>query len=284
MKRGLFIMAALFFTMSMNAQTADRLHTEQGVKANFKDTYSRELNYLAELWNRNVPKLQVGDWPNELDYVSDCGTEADLKSSRIISVSNITANTAKAVEELRIDCDGTVTVEKVNLDLVLENGKWVIDDYFGQKQKAKNILKKRGINPELLTDLISFVDILKTNGNLSKLEQTHGFKSVSYGEGRNSIEYVYKNCVIRDDNVVPYGQGTSVIIVRSYNMAGEWTTIQVFNDRAFYQLETDVNSLSEKYENGTYVLKWSNGNRISVETNHTNNGKGGTISIFEEWH
>lgn len=279
MKKLLFIATALVFAMNTDAQTADQLHTEQGVKANFKNTYSRELNYLVELWYANSQKMQVGDWPNALDNVSDCGSEADLKSSRIISVSDITANTAKAVEELKIECEETISVEKVNLDLVLENGKWVIDDYFGQKQYAKNKFKQAGINTEMLTDLISFADILQTNGELDKLVQTHDYKKKTYSGFREYWVY-YKNCIEKNDEIVPYGKGTSVSILSSYNVNGIYTTISVFNDKAYCQLLADLKSFAIKQEGLEYTLKWANGKIITATC--TKGQKGGSILLSED--
>lgn len=72
--------------------------------------------------------------------------------------------------------------------------------------------------------VISIADILGTNGKISLLVKSHGFKEQTYISGRGAeCHYYYKNCVIEDDNPVPVDKNTAVCIDCTYGIDGEET-------------------------------------------------------------
>lgn len=110
-----------------------------------------------------------------------------------------------------------------------------------------------------LSDLISFAEILKTNGNFEELVKTHGFKSSVIDE----TSYYYKNCTVRDGKIVPTGEGSSILI-RECLWPGKtygYLTIEVFDDGAYKHLMSELESLyGSNYVDGhrEFPAKWAN--------------------------
>lgn len=273
MKRVLLLMSVLFMFLCISAQ--NRLYTEQELKLNFSERYSHELNFLL--------LLAANEWPRPGQ--GECGSEGVIQSSRIVRVYDIQQKTAKAVVEYKEECDGSIKKNQEELSLVLENGEWKIGDYANSIKLLKKDLQSRGIKPEMLTDLISISDILKTNGDLSSLVKTHGFKKYSYisGRGAEFFKY-YKNCALRDDDLVPQGKGTSIIIAFDYNINSTNYTISVFNSKAYTQLVAEIMSIAttiqDDYNETKYTLKWANGKTITATC--SNEVKGGYIYLSKE--
>ncbi|MBQ9231838.1 MAG: hypothetical protein IJ190_11795 [Prevotella sp.] len=152
------------------------------------------------------------------------------------------------------------------------------------------------MSAQQLNDLISFSDILKTNGDFGTLVKTHGFKQAELFSGRGAGYFVYyKNCVKKKDNdhpyykgltvipagiisIVPFGKGTSIRITENPpTRYGATVEIEVFNAKAFAQLKEDFlrhAKLVGKY----YQFKWANGEIVKeVSLSEYENGKGGYI-------
>ena len=130
----------------------------------------------------------------------------------------------------------------------------------------------------VLDDLISFADIIKTNGDFESLVKTHGFKSVEFGSGRFGTVYIFKNCVVKGTDVVPYGKGTSIRISSYTSMVATQYTIEVFNDDAFNQLKTDFLRHAKKDQDG-YTFYWSDGCVCRYNKIEKGEKKGGSLEI-----
>lgn len=276
MKKLLLVVMVMLFTMNVTAQNTQAIRQE--ITNSFRNGipgYSSELTAMQDEWWKHP---ELGEWSGIVDGV------CSINRCSIVSLSNVTSNSAKAVVKIVETCEGEQDNFQCNMDLIKENGKWVVDDYNQKKKSVQDTFREHGIrwnsgqsaNTRVLTDLISFKDILDTNGNMDSLARTHGFKSKTIGR----MTFIYKNCDIDGNaNVSPYGKGTSICIIQDANVNGKSFSISVYNDNAFNQLKTDfLNYASEvRGEDYKYVLKWSNGHAIRASV-----GKG-YILIEEPW-
>lgn len=145
-----------------------------------------------------------------------------------------------------------------------------------------------GLPNKYLTDLISFEDIRKSNGDMDYLVEHNGFKHVGIKTGPLSRWeediYWYKNCVVKNKKVVPSGQGTSVLISLGPHMAYSDFEIEVFNDVAFEQLKSEfLTQVDEQFipEGYSYSFKWANGEKCEQATIiDKGKNKGGIICIM----
>ena len=154
---------------------------------------------------------------------------------------------------------------------------------WNERIPAKTIKKATQLsNTRVLTDLISFKDIINTNGDLSSFFRTHGFKEFEYqaeGGMRFSETVYYKNCVVRNNEIVPYGNGTSIRIRENGTMTATQYTIEVFNSTAYNQLINDFLNYAKKTSDG-YEFYWSDGHVSKFAFFEENsNKKGGFLLI-----
>ena len=286
MKKILLAAMAMLFAMNMTAQNTQTISQEiRNSFRNGKPVFSKEIQAMDKAMHEG----KAGEVFGEM-YLTDLASSSECSVDRIsiVSLSNVTSSSAKAVVKIVENCPDENNSYQYNMDLIKENGKWVIDNYEQMKEHVLKTFREHGIkwnsgqsaNTRVLTDLISFKDILDTNGNMGSLARTHGFKSKTIGR----MTFIYKNCDIDGyANVSPYGKGTSICIIQDANVNGKSFSISVYNDNAFNQLKTDfLNYASEvRGEDYKYVLKWSNGHAIRASVGKDE--KGGYILIKEPW-
>lgn len=280
MKKLLLAAMAMLFAMNVTAQNTQAIRQE--ITNSFRNGMpedSRETKAMYEEWWKH-PELGEPTWG------LDSGCEFNRCS--VVSISNITSNSADVVVKIYATCDGEQDISQEKEHLIKENGKWVIDE----TQFLLEIFREHGIkwnsgqsaNTRVLTDLISFKDIINTNGEFGSLVRTHGFKKFEPEYNGATIYYIYyyKNCVVRNNNVVPYGQGTSICICEQGSMRGDDTTysISVFNTTAYNQLINDFLQYARQTPNG-YSFSWANGKTSQGALFEENsNKKGGQLTIF----
>lgn len=147
------------------------------------------------------------------------------------------------------------TPVKVHLKVKSADGELKIVDI-----KLDNEDQEEVVTAENLSDLISFAEILKTNGNFEELVSSHGFKSSVIDETSN----YYKNCTVSNGKIVPTGEGSSILI-RECLWPGKtygYLTIEVFDDGDYKQLLSELESVyGSNYVNDhrEFPAKWANG-------------------------
>ena len=147
------------------------------------------------------------------------------------------------------------TPVKVHLKVKSADGELKIVDI-----KLDNEDQEEVVTAENLSDLISFAEILKTNGNFEELVSSHGFKSSVIDETSN----YYKNCTVSNGKIVPTGEGSSILI-RECLWPGKtygYLTIEVFDDGDYKQLLSELESVyGSNFVNDhrEFPAKWANG-------------------------
>lgn len=174
--------------------------------------------------------------------------------------------------------DVVQTPLKVHLQVELIDGAYKIVD-LSEDSSETSASEITTVEP---VPVISIADILGTNGKISLLVKSHGFKEQTYISGRGAeCHYYYKNCVIEDDNPVPVDKNTAVCIDCTYGIDGEETIIEVYNYNAYKQLVDEVIKLSKGKNGDDYILQWANNQNISVRLYDKGEEYGGSIIIIE---
>ena len=174
--------------------------------------------------------------------------------------------------------DVVQTPLKVHLQVELIDGAYKIVDLSEDSSETSDS-EITTVEP---VPVISIADILGTNGKISLLVKSHGFKEQTYISGRGAeCHYYYKNCVIEDDNPVPVDKNTAVCIDCTYGIDGEETIIEVYNYNAYKQLVDEVIKLSKGKNGDDYILQWANNQNISVRLYDKGEEYGGSIIIIE---
>lgn len=224
---------------------------------------------------------EIGFWCGDLWD----GAQDDHTGYKIVNTHPVSDTTIDAEVDF-IGVDGESSNREI-LRCIYNNGTWLIDDIFdlmdyendspitynsnlktGTKKAMRDYLKGYGIddkNYKPLKDLISFKDIINTNADFESLVKTHGFKhyEAPYEKGDRFVTHIYyKNCIIRNDDVVPSGNGTSICISNYLSMWAVQYTITVYNQKAYRQLVFDFLDYA-KYENEEkqYVFQWADGRK-----------------------
>lgn len=257
-------------TNSLNGDDTERVH--KYFTNDFQKLYTK-----VDVVDQSLD--EIGFWSGDLwDGAQDDHTGYKIVNTHYISDTTIDAEVVFIFYE---------SSTRVVLRCVYNNSKWMIDDIFsltdfekdspityhsnlnnGTKKAMRDYLKGYGIddkNYKPLRDLISFKDIINTNADFESLVKTHGFKhyEAPYVEGARFVEHIYyKNCIIRNENVVPSGNGTSISISNHLSMWAVQYTITVYNEKAYRQLVFDFLDYA-KYENEEkkYVFQWADGTK-----------------------
>ena len=111
------------------------LPTPEEIKRDFKEEYSEEL---ARLNTYCYQKLGC-----ETCFMDVPGTDYEVMSVNISNITDITETTAKAIAVTRYGELGSerATESQTNhVSLVLEKGKWVIDDFDGYKARLQGMI------------------------------------------------------------------------------------------------------------------------------------------------
>lgn len=290
MKKILLAAMAMLFAMNMTAQNTQTISQEiRNSFRNGKPVFSKEIQAMDKAMHEG----KAGEVFGEM-YLTDLASCSECSVDRIsiVSLSNVTSSSAKAVVKVIENCPDEKSSYQYDMNLIKEDGKWVIDDYNQMKEHVLKTFREHGIrwnsgqsaNTRVLTDLISFKDIINTNGEFGSLVRTHGFKKFEPEYNGATIYYIYyyKNCVVRNNNVVPYGQGTSICICEQGSMRGDDTTysISVFNTTAYNQLINDFLQYARQTPNG-YSFSWANGKTSQGALFEENSNKiGGQLTIF----
>ena len=139
-------------------------------------------------------------------------------------------------------------------------------------------------------DLISFDDIIKTNGDFNELVKKHGFKYVEFQEeeARFPSSYYYKNCIVRNKDVVPSPEkGTPIRIEAQGTITTTNYIIEVFSDDVFKKLMEDFFNHVTSQDGNEYTFYWADGHVAKYSSiSHKQNGNGGTILVvvpFTSW-
>lgn len=120
---------------------------EQEIKRNFVLDYSKDWQRVMSLFYQQM--INFGFYLGEAPELAR-GTSVEVKSCNLVSITNVTPTTAKASARIITVEYGTNTFADSfisQLDLVKENGKWVIDDYDNTKS---NMMKELLTLHELL--------------------------------------------------------------------------------------------------------------------------------------
>ena len=139
-------------------------------------------------------------------------------------------------------------------------------------------------------DLITFDNIIKTNGDFDELVKKHGFKYVEFQneEARFPSSYYYKNCVVRNKEVIPSPEkGTPIRIDVQGTMTATDYVIEVFSYDVFKLLTDDFLSHVKSQEGNEYTFYWADGHVAKYASiSSKQDGEGGSILIvvpFTPW-
>lgn len=139
-------------------------------------------------------------------------------------------------------------------------------------------------------ELITFDNIIKTNGDFDELVKKHGFKYVEFQneEARFPSSYYYKNCVVRNKEVIPSPEkGTPIRIDVQGTMTATDYVIEVFSDDVFKLLTDDFLSHVKSQEGNEYTFYWADGHVAKYASiSSKQDGEGGSILIvvpFTPW-
>lgn len=149
MKKLLLAAMVMLFTMNVTAQNTQAIRQE--ITNNFRNGipgYSSELTAMQDEWWKHP---ELGEWSGIVDGV------CSINRCSIVSLSNVTSNSAKAVVKIVETCEGEQDNFQCNMDLIKENGKWVVDDYNQKKKSVQDTFREHGIK---LVTALTFSDLL----------------------------------------------------------------------------------------------------------------------------
>lgn len=203
MKKLLLAAMVMLFTMNVTAQNTQAIRQE--ITNSFRNGipgYSSELTAMQDEWWKHP---ELGEWSGIVDGV------CSINRCSIVSLSNVTSNSAKAVVKIVETCEGEQDNFQCNMDLIKENGKWVVDDYNQKKKSVQDTFREHGI--KLVTaltfsDLLSIYNKRQNRVFANQLLTSKGYKAKDGGWAQGNVTItIDRNALIvnttSDDGDIP---------------------------------------------------------------------------------
>ena len=182
MKKILLAAMAMLFAMNMTAQNTQTISQEiRNSFRNGKPVFSKEIQAMDKAMHEG----KAGEVFGEM-YLTDLASSSECSVDRIsiVSLSNVTSSSAKAVVKVIENCPDEKSSYQYDMNLIKEDGKWVIDDYNQMKEHVLKTFREHGIKyvaPLMFSDLLSIYNNRQNRAFANQLLTSKGYKAKDGG-------------------------------------------------------------------------------------------------------
>ena len=226
----------------------------------FQDIYFKVENYDT----KNIPEGEIGFW--DFSLWGDGQGELNSFHFDVLEIQNVKASSALAIVDYISDEIKNAKMT-TNINLVFENGNWLIDEITDE-----NALSYKKAMQEYLNNTSS--DISQSQGiiTISQLRNGKSFEDVlsslnyKYKKVENDRGYVtvywYQNCELNNNLEVDKPINKNACVVEVFDGMSASIRITVFDAQVFEDIKNQTLQYCKKDKNGIYQFDWGNNEEL----------------------
>lgn len=223
----------------------------------FQDIYIKVEDYDA----KNIPEGEIGFW--DFSLWGDGQGELNSFHFDVLEIHNVKASSALAIVDYISDELKNAKIT-TNINLVFENGNWLIDEI-----TDKNALSYKKAMQEYLNNTNN--DVSQDQGiiTISQLRDGESIKDVlssleyRYKKVENDRGYVtvywYKNCELDNQFEVIKPVSKNAIVIEEFDGQNASIRITVYDVNVYENLKKQIIQLSQKKNGDEYHFDWGDG-------------------------